>query len=115
MVIQRRSNREQEAQKWKQDKEDIKAQRLANKQLQNELQAVTPNPKTRSKALVPKKKVVINIESDWEDDEVEMVTPIPGHLGLNYIGLSWISRINGMLKLIMDNMLSRIFSDLGVY
>jgi hypothetical protein len=38
---------EQEAQKRKQDKEDIKAQLLANKQLRNELQAVTPNPKTR--------------------------------------------------------------------
>jgi hypothetical protein len=77
MVIQRRPNREQEAQKRKQDKEEIKAQSLATKQLQNELQAVTPNPKTRSKALVPKKKVVINIEFDWEDDEVEMVTPRP--------------------------------------
>jgi hypothetical protein len=43
------------------------------------------------------------------------VVDIPGHLGVDYIGLSWISRINGMLKLIMDNILSRIFTDLGVY
>jgi hypothetical protein len=33
-IFQRRSNKEQEAQKRKQDKEDIKAQLLANKQLQ---------------------------------------------------------------------------------
>jgi hypothetical protein len=40
---------------------------------------------------------------------------IPGHLGVDYIGLSWISRINGMLKLIMDNMLSILVSWITCY
>jgi hypothetical protein len=76
-VAQRRQTREANAAAKKQAKADATMERLANKQLQNELKAALPDPKR--KAPIRKKVVIIvsDIKSDDEVVVVERLTPRP--------------------------------------
>jgi hypothetical protein len=77
MVVQRRQEREIDSAAKKQAKAKATMERLANKQLQDELKAAIKDPKKR----VPTQKKVVSVVSDIEsDDEVvvaERLMPRP--------------------------------------
>jgi hypothetical protein len=74
-VLQRRQDREKLQRQKQRDKEDATQAHLASLQLKKELQyAIQATPK-QGRGSPSKKKVVINVESDYKEEVVE--TPKP--------------------------------------